>query len=127
MSPRCVRDVVETVCSTLDTPRAREVFKNACSRSDGKIARYMGSFGYLQMVEDGNSDKCWKCLTESELEEVVLGNCSRYLRLKKLVETTQNSNVELLTALFAPEPQQTTHVFEKNYSLQQVLSFDFFN
>ena len=77
---------------------------------------------HTKMVGE-KSDKyrpCWRFLTEGKLEEFVVGNSRRYLRLKQLVETNQKSNIKLLRELFAPEGDETTPVFQKNESSRQV-------
>lgn len=41
----------------------------------------------MEMMKDGNVGKyhsCWKVLSNYEIEEFVLGNCRRYLKLKEL-------------------------------------------
>jgi hypothetical protein len=69
---------------------------------------------------------CWKLLsTVREVEEFMLGKCRRYHRLKQLEKKSGESNMELLRELFATVKGQTTHIFQKNYASQEVLSSDF--
>lgn len=70
----------------------------------------------MEMIRDGKDGKnysCWKVLSNCEMEDFVLSNCGRYLKLKQLVETSQESNV-VLRELFATQDEESNHVFQRN-------------
>lgn len=69
-------------------------------------------FIQISMVEDGGGDTgkcrpCWKRMRKCEMEEFLLCNCRKYLQLKQLAETSQESTTELLRELFAAGEAQT--------------------
>lgn len=64
----------------------------------------------MSLLEDEVGVQCspsWKYLTFLEMEEFLLCRCRKYLQLKQLVETSQESSVNLLTELFATGEDQT--------------------
>lgn len=64
---------------------------------------------------------CWDLLTnKSAVEEFVLKNCRKYLKLKQLVESPRENHIELLRELFASGEEESPLVFLKNGALTQV-------
>lgn len=76
------------------------------------LKKYGIAFIQISMVEDGGGGTgkcrpCWKHMRKREMEEFLLCNCRKYLQLKQLAETSQESSTELLRDLFAAGEAQT--------------------
>lgn len=76
----------------------------------------------INMLEDGGGGRfrpCWKLLTKLEMENFLLCHSRKYLQLKQLVETSQESTTRLLRELFAMGEAQTC-------TFQKVFKFSLF-
>ena len=80
----------------------------------------------MAMIGDGKDGKYhsrWKVLSNFEMEELLLSNSGRYLKLKQIVETSRESNIVLLRELFATQDEEGNHIFQRNCASNKVLKF----
>jgi hypothetical protein len=83
--------------------------------------------------KDGGRQEGWKIpfLLETfyqtlKWKNLILNKCERYLGLKRIAETSQNSDIKLLSDLFIDREGEIMPIFLKNYGVQhvfQVLTF----